>query len=126
MLQRVLEPLSQVTVMVVEDDAMLRRILGRSLGKLGVHSVVVDGSEAALRALEQEPFSLAFIDAHLVGETGEDVVRKLNAVREQRPKFICISAACLAPQPGADGFDGFDSKPATVEQMRALLLRWLA
>ena len=126
MLGEVDDVLSQVSVMVVEDDAMLRRILARSLEKLGAYNVVVDGSDAALQALEKEAFAIALIDAHLVGETGQDVLRKLQTVREQPPKFICISAACLAPEPAGEGFDGFDSKPATVDQMRELLLRWLA
>jgi CheY-like chemotaxis protein len=124
MLPRVTDSLSSMRVMVVEDDPPLRRLLARSLDRLGISSVVVDGGDAALRALQEAPFGIALIDAHLFGETGKDVVEKLKTVRPAAPKFICISGSYESPRPGADGFDGFDSKPATVEQMRDLLARW--
>ena len=62
---------------------------------------------------------------HLTGEQGVDVVRRVRAVSTVPPKFVCISGSVTKPKREVSDFDGFDAKPATLDDMRALLARWL-
>ncbi len=54
-------------VLVVEDDAGMRRIVNRQLSELGYRVAEVDDAAAALTLLETESFDLLFSDIVLRG-----------------------------------------------------------
>jgi hypothetical protein len=37
---------------------------------------------------------------------------------------VCVSGSITGPDQGDDAFDGFDCKPATVDDVRKLIARW--
>jgi CheY-like chemotaxis protein len=55
------------SVLVVEDDAGMRRVVKRQLSELGYHVVEVDNAAAALSVLETTRFDLLFSDIVLPG-----------------------------------------------------------
>lgn len=59
-----------VKVLLVEDDRALREALGDTLELGGYSFRAVDSAEAALRALEQEPFALMVSDVNMPGMDG--------------------------------------------------------
>lgn len=59
-----------VKVLLVEDDRALREALGDTLELGGYPFRAVDCAEAALRALEQEPFGLMVSDVNMPGMDG--------------------------------------------------------
>ena len=54
-----------MNVLVIDDDASLRRTLRLSLELLGHNAVEVRDSAAALENLERQPFDVALLDLRL-------------------------------------------------------------
>jgi CheY-like chemotaxis protein/HPt (histidine-containing phosphotransfer) domain-containing protein len=70
-------------ILVVDDNATNRRILSAQLGRLGLRTVVVDGGEAALAALERAhddrvPFDLVILDVHMPGMDGFTLAEQIR------------------------------------------------
>jgi signal transduction histidine kinase/ActR/RegA family two-component response regulator len=71
---------AQETVLVVEDSAQLRRVVGRQLRGLGYRVIEVDRGRAALDILESEPVNLLFTDIVMPdGIDGTDLARQVVA-----------------------------------------------
>ena len=79
------------TILVVEDDASLRRLTQVQLDKLGYTTRVAADVPGGLEILRREPVDLVICDLHLPGESGLDLLRK---VRAQYPeiKFVIVTA----------------------------------
>src|SRR4029077_5948395 len=57
------------SVLAVEDNASLRRVVARQLPELGYHVQAVEDAHAALRILEREKVDLLFTDIVMPGGT---------------------------------------------------------
>jgi signal transduction histidine kinase len=57
------------TVLAVEDNASLRRVVARQLAELGYRVLEAEDTQAALRILESEPVDLLFTDIVMPGGT---------------------------------------------------------
>jgi two-component system NtrC family response regulator len=79
------------TILVVEDDASLRRLTQVQLDKLGYQTRVSADVGGGLEILRREPVDLVICDLHLPGESGLDLLKK---VRAQYPeiKFVIVTA----------------------------------
>jgi DNA-binding response OmpR family regulator len=66
-------------VLVVDDDVMVRDVVGRYLGRAGYHVTVAGDGAEALRAAETEPPDLVVLDLMLPGLSGLEVCRLLRA-----------------------------------------------
>jgi DNA-binding response OmpR family regulator len=66
-------------VLVVDDDVMVRDVVGRYLGRAGYHVTVAGDGEQALRAAEETPPDLVVLDLMLPGLPGLEVCRRLRA-----------------------------------------------
>ncbi|MFZ5482012.1 MAG: response regulator transcription factor [Myxococcota bacterium] len=92
------------TVLVVEDDAAYREVLGRTLRAAGLRAVVVAGLAEAIGAAAAQPPDLALVDLRLRDGDGVAVVRMLaKAV----PACRCVMLS------------GHGTIPAAVDAMRA-------
>jgi CheY-like chemotaxis protein len=64
-------------ILVVEDNAGLRRIVTRQLHELGYHVLETDNAEDAMASLAREPVDLLFTDIILSGDqNGFDLARR--------------------------------------------------
>lgn len=82
-------PLGIGTILVVEDDPSLRRLLCRHLEKMGYAVKDVDNGEAALKWLEDhEPPGLVCLDLALPAMSGFRVCEQIRA--ESRTKSIPV------------------------------------
>ncbi len=66
-------------VLVVDDDVMVRDVVGRYLGRAGYTVTVAGDGEEALRAAESRPPDLVVLDLMLPGLPGLEVCRRLRA-----------------------------------------------
>jgi len=89
------------TVLVVEDNAPLRRTTVRHLASLGYNVVEVESAEAALAVLAGQPVSMVFTDVVLSGEL--DGGNLAERVRESWPSVKVLLTS---------GFAGSMIKPA--------------
>ena len=81
---------SGAEILIVDDDAMSRRILARLLTSAGYNCrVCKDGSEA-LAIVDAKPPSLLLLDFDMPGPNGAEVLRRLRS--DQRPAVAQIPA----------------------------------
>ena len=68
------------TVLAVEDNVGLRRVVARQLGELGYHVLEAEDGNAALKVLESEPVNLLFTDIMMPGGfSGYDLALKATS-----------------------------------------------
>ncbi|MCQ4325403.1 sigma-54-dependent Fis family transcriptional regulator [Stutzerimonas stutzeri] len=71
-------------ILLVEDDRSLREALGDTLQLGGYEHRAVDCAEAALAALQQEPFGLVISDVNMPGMDGHAL---LGVIRQRHPQL---------------------------------------
>jgi len=92
------EPTKSYSVLVVDDEEPVGRLMGRLLNDLGHKPVVVTSGETALEALQEQPFDLIISDVKMPGMSGFDLydeVAKRN--RELANHMIFVTGDILAP-----------------------------
>jgi signal transduction histidine kinase/CheY-like chemotaxis protein/HPt (histidine-containing phosphotransfer) domain-containing protein len=122
--------LSQVRILVVDDNATNRRILESQLAKLGMSVVCVsDGPEAldtlAAAANRNEPFHAAIVDHDMPEMDGMMLAREVRARFDGNDLVMILlsSHAQMANEENlqAAGFAACVMKPARIEQLRDCL-----
>jgi DNA-binding response OmpR family regulator len=115
-------------LLVVEDDADLRALLGRGLGEEGFHVISVgDGREALARA--NEDFDAVIIDVGLPDTDGRDVCQALRARGVGAPVLFLTARDAVTDRLAGFGAGGDDylTKPfhfaELVARLHALLRR---
>ena len=96
-------------ILVVDDDADVRKTLSSILSEEGYIVATVENGKQALKATEKELFDLALIDVELPGMKGTELLHKL---KENQPRMVKIIVtgypsfdnAMKAVNEGADGY----------------------
>jgi PAS domain S-box-containing protein len=113
-------------VMIVEDQADIRRLMEYFIADAGGTVTSFDGGEAALRAVEQNPdgFDVILMDIHMPRLDGYQTTRKLRALGFTKP-IVAVTAGAMASDEAnclAAGCTDYVSKPID----RAKLLEVIA
>ena len=126
-------PLSGLRVLVVDDNAVNRRLAGLMLGRLGLSPRCVDSGPAALAVLENESFSLVLMDIEMPdmdGLTTTAFIREAERRRGARPTPVVAMTACVLDEDRkrflSSGLDGFTPKPIVLGDLRAEIERVLS
>lgn len=119
------EPDAALSVLVVDDEEPVVRLIARLLHDLGHHPTVVTSGEAALEALDRVSFDLMLCDVKMPGMSGFELV---DAVRSREPELaervIFITGDTLSSSTRSKlEQDGalFLPKPFSLEQLEAML-----
>ena len=116
---------SHAEILVVDDDAMSRRVLAQLLGAAGYDCrVSKDGSEA-LETIHARPPSLLLLDFDMPGLNGAEVLRRLRS--DQDPTVAQIPVIMLTAHGSEQsevsclqaGADDFVTKPVNASVLRA-------
>ena len=110
------------SILVVEDDERLTRILSRLIDALGFTATCVGSGEEALEALARAKPSGVLLDLGLPGISGMEVLRRMKA--EVRWANIPVYIMSGAPDTGEAqrlGAVGFLKKPVTREVIASAL-----
>src|SRR6201982_989939 len=116
---------SRAEILVVDDDAMSRRVLAQLLNAGGYNCrVSKDGSEA-LETIHARPPSLLLLDFDMPGLNGAEVLRRLRS--DQDPTVAQIPAIMLTAHGSEQsevsclqaGADDFVTKPVNASVLRA-------
>ncbi len=113
------------TILVVEDDASLRRLTQVQLVKLGYEVRAAGDLSEGLKILHDEPVDLVICDLHLPQGSGLDLLKKVRA-ESPETKFVIVTAygsvgtAIAAMKAG--GYD-YLTKPIHPIELRTLVDR---
>jgi len=114
-----------VKILIAEDDAISRRLLERTLVRLGHEVIAVgDGSEAVQMLLAPDAPRLAILDWMMPGADGLAVCREVREKAESYIYVILLSAKDRHEDmiTGLDaGADDFLTKPLNAVELRARL-----
>jgi len=83
------------TVLIVDDDAVMREALAEAVRDLGHVAHTVSCGEAALAWLERGPVNAVFLDLRMPGMDGLEVLRRVRA-RPQAPAVAILTAHASA------------------------------
>lgn len=111
------------SVLVVDDDAQLRRALVRSLRVNGYESGVARSYEEALQCVQQHSYDVVLTDLRMAGKNGIDLVEALSELAPLTKAILMSAFASARDSQRAldEGAVGILCKPFdTVEMLRAV------
>ena len=122
-------PMTNVRLLVAEDNEINRRVLAGMLRKIGCEvTFAVDGREA-VQLVEQREFDLVLMDCQMPEMDGFEASRRIRASSTARATvpIVALTAnvlpsdrdACLAA-----GMNDFLPKPVRLDVLRAAVARW--
>ena len=124
-------PGMQGKVLLVEDNAVNRKVAARLLENLGLQVEVATDGEAALRMIESSVPGLILMDCHMPGMDGWEATRRIRSSekrREVRTPIIALTADVSVENRErcrTAGMDDFLGKPLSVDALAGMLQRWL-
>ena len=115
------------SVLIVDDDASVRKTLSSILSLEGYIVETMDNGKQALKAVEKERFDVALIDIQLPDMKGVDLLSKL---KQQQPRMVRIIITGFPSMDNAikavnEGADGYVLKPFDPEQLLATIRKHL-
>jgi NtrC-family two-component system response regulator AlgB len=116
-----------MNILVIDDDASLRRTLRTSLEVLGHQAAEARNGEEAMELLGHRPFEIALLDLRLAQEQGLDLLPKLLSLAAGMQVVIVTAYATIETAVEAMRRGAFDylQKPFTPNQLRIVLDRIL-
>lgn len=81
------------TVLMIDDDAAIRELIGWACKKRGHRFVGVEHSDAALRAMASQSVDVLLVDMNLFGEDGEAALRKIRNAGHHIPAIMVTGNA---------------------------------
>lgn len=89
-------PAASRTVLLVEDEAPLRRVVARNLAQRGHRPIAVDSVGDAIAAMATRLPDVVLLDITLPDGTGWDVLRWLRAIHRTVAVIVC---SAIPPSP---------------------------
>lgn len=110
------------TILIADDDPVVRHILGAVLEGAGYCVVAVETGGACLEALRTgELPGVLFLDIQLPDTTGSEVLRRIRL----EPRTAALPVIVVSANPRAEvegeGFSNYLEKPFTPDTVHALL-----
>jgi CheY-like chemotaxis protein len=112
------------TVLVVEDEPLVRMMIAEALRKAGLAVLEAGSSDEALTVMEGATVNLVFTDLRMPGTM--DGIGLMKVLRKSRPELKLVVASGYSPDwPSPHFADAFIGKPydveRTVDRITALL-----
>ena len=113
------------TILVVEDDASLRRLTQVQLDKLGYQARIAADVSGGLEVLRREPVDLVICDLHLPASSGLELLKMVHADYPES-KFVIVTAygsIATAIEAMKSGAYDYLTKPLHPVELRTLIER---
>src|SRR5215212_1331798 len=113
----------KIRVMVVDDDAVLRKLVSDQVARMGFDSAAAASGEEALDALSKSDFDVVLLDIRMPGLSGLDALREVRKL-EDPPEVIMLTAdTSLGTGLEAMRLGAYDylTKPATLDEIEAVI-----
>jgi EAL domain-containing protein (putative c-di-GMP-specific phosphodiesterase class I)/CheY-like chemotaxis protein len=115
--------LTDLPILVVDDDAAIRELLTRAIRRAGYAAVEAPDGASALATLEREEVAAVVLDEIMPTMTGEAVIRAVRATDRLRtlPVMLVTGRAAIADRVrGLDaGADDYLAKPVVLDEFIA-------
>ncbi|HSF58932.1 MAG TPA: sigma-54 dependent transcriptional regulator [Candidatus Binatia bacterium] len=113
-------PATRLRVLVVDDEKNIRATLSLCLEQMGCTVTAVSAPEAALSALRQQPYDLAFLDLRLGDSNGLDLISKLLTLDAGLQMIVITAYGTIdtAVEAIKRGASDYLPKPFTPQQIR--------
>lgn len=82
-------------VLIVDDEEEIVAFMGRFLKRLNIDSVLAISGEDALEKYQAESFDCVFLDVHLGGISGIEVLRRIKEINPNA-KVVIITGSISA------------------------------
>src|SRR5918997_813126 len=115
--------MKKISVLVVDDDALLRKLVTEQLARSGFDSSGAASGEEALAALQATDYDVVLLDIRMGGMSGLDALRDIRKL-EDAPEVIMLTAdPSLGTGLEAMRLGAYDylTKPATLDEMEAVI-----
>src|SRR5258706_1080262 len=113
----------RIRVLVVDDDALLRKLVSDQLTRAAFDAVPASGSRAALEILREEDYDVVLLDIMMPEMSGLDALREIRKF-EDPPEVVMLTAdTSLATGVEAMRHGAYDylTKPSTLDEMETVI-----
>jgi signal transduction histidine kinase/ActR/RegA family two-component response regulator len=122
--------LNGARLLAVEDNPVNQQVLLAQLIALGITADLAADGQAALDALERQRYDLVLMDCQLPGLDGYETTRRWRSREpgDRRTPIIAVTAHAMRGEREkclAAGMDDHIAKPFRLEQLAAVVGRWL-
>jgi two-component system, NtrC family, nitrogen regulation response regulator GlnG len=117
--------MSQGTILVADDEALIRRVLVDTFSELGYAVETAENGEDAWTCLQALKFDLAFVDIRMPDCTGLDLLLRVQTAQIATPIVIMTGVTTLTNAVEAMKRGAFDylTKPFDLQEVRTLVVR---
>ena len=122
---------SALRILVAEDNQVNQKVILRQLDRLGIQADLAEDGEAALLALEQGDYHLAFLDVQMPRMEGPEVARRWREREAEgqlpRTPLVALTASALVEERDRcldSGMDAFLSKPVSQAELAQTMAQW--
>ena len=118
----------KATILVVEDEAKLRRLIELQLAEDGFHAESVGDAEAGLQLLNKKPFDLIVTDFKLPGMTGLEFLQAVKRANAAIPVVIMTAYGTVesAVEAMKEGASDYVLKPFSLAELVLVIRKELA
>lgn len=122
---------SDLPVLVIDDNPMNQMVARRQLEKLGLSCVVGGNGQEGLDLLAQHEVCLALVDCAMPVMDGREFTRRLRDREAGTGRHLSVVAMTANAFEGHAkkcfdaGMDDFITKPVLIDQLQAILRKWL-
>lgn len=117
--------ISPIAVLVVDDEKMIRELLGETLEAIGYKVLTAEDHKQAIGVLKSEKIDVVITDVVLPDKSGIDLIKALKEGSPQLP-VLAISGKGVPEQSVLEaGADGFLAKPFRIGKVEELIEKTL-
>lgn len=115
------------SILVVDDDSDIRKVLAWVLSRQGYLVETVENGKQALKVCEKLPFDVALIDIELPDMKGTELLAKLKALQPEIIRIIVTGFPSVenAMKTVNEGAEGYVLKPFNAEELLAMIRKHL-
>ena len=113
----------QCTILVVDDDAAQRRLLGGFVASLGYAAAEAPSAEDALEVIRRSPPDMVLLDVRLPGMSGIEALPEIRKIAADLPILLLTAHADVRQAVAAvkSGADDYLAKPVDLDELKVAI-----